>query len=75
MALKPDRRRTRTVSHIPHDAMRANQRVKQFPDLREAAVAREAAVEQARRAARRLNGGWHHTARWATMLGPAVRAG
>jgi len=50
--------RTQTVGHISQDAqVRVDQRVKEILDRREAPVARDAAVEQARRAARNLNGG------------------
>ena len=53
MALKQSPiRRARTVGYISHDArVRVDQRVKQILDRR------EATVEKARRAARRLNGG------------------
>ena len=59
MALKPfPTKRVRTVGHISHDAqLRVDRRVKEILDRREAPVAREAAVERARRAARHLSGG------------------
>jgi hypothetical protein len=52
MALKaPRTQRARTVGHISHDArVRVDQRVKEI------LARREAAVERARRAARRLKG-------------------
>ena len=52
MALKPRRtERVRTVGHISHDArVRVDKRVKEI------LARREAAVERARRAARRLKG-------------------
>jgi hypothetical protein len=52
MALKSSRtERARTVGHISHDArVRVDQRVKEI------LARREAAVERARRAARRLKG-------------------
>ena len=59
MALKSfPTKRARTVGHISHDAqLRVDRRVKEILDRREAPVAREAAVERARRAARHLSGG------------------
>jgi hypothetical protein len=59
MALKPvPTKRAHTVGHTSHDAqVRVDQRVKEILDRREALVARDAAVERARRAARHLNGG------------------
>jgi hypothetical protein len=52
MALKPPRsKRARTVGHISHDAgVLVDKRVKEI------LARRQAAVERARRAARRLNG-------------------
>ena len=59
MALKSfSTKRERTVGHISHDAqLRVDRRVKEILDRRESPVAREAAVERARRAARHLSGG------------------